>query len=117
MPYNHGAVAEEHVPIGEHDLRAAEAKFTHGKGETHHGDQGGDRMRFNGYAPIYEKYLPTVLGVADPGIAEVGILAGTGLAMWTELFPNSKVFGGCSSRLGPQGHRLGKQGTRPSKHL
>lgn len=86
--------SQEPRVIGVDDLRSAEAKFTHdAKVITRHGDLGGDRMGFNGYAPIYAKYLPHVLGATAPAIAEVGILAGTGLAMWTELFPKSKVFG------------------------
>lgn len=48
------------------------------------------------YAPIYSKYFSSVFkdGLpATPVIAEVGILTGSGLAMWSHLFPGSRIFG------------------------
>lgn len=77
----------------------AEQCFAGTKGEADHGNVGGDRMsrsRHN-YAPIYQKYLSLWLtgdpAAQPPVIAEVGILTGTGLAMWSKLFPESRVFG------------------------
>lgn len=54
--------------------------------------QGGDRMNHHGYAQHYARELvdrrdePLVL-------VEVGILRGTGLAIWSELLPNATVIG------------------------
>lgn len=54
---------------------------------------GGDRMLRHGYAPVYEKYLRTFIG--DPGLtlAEFGILKGSGLAIWCDLFPQARCIG------------------------
>jgi hypothetical protein len=55
---------------------------------------GGDRMspEHHGYAPFYEKHLAPFIG--KPVIlAEVGILRGHGLAMWSELFPEGQILG------------------------
>lgn len=62
------------------------------------GNRGGDRMasldNHHGYAAIYAKYLKPFLdnGLAI-NIAEVGILMGSGLALWCDLFPDSDVYG------------------------
>lgn len=57
-------------------------------------DAGGDRMNYHGYAEIYAKYLnPIVNKVEAPTVAETGILKCTGVAMWQDLFPKSKIFG------------------------
>ena len=53
---------------------------------------GGDRMIHHNYAPIYEKYLKKFLN-KKPSIIEVGILKGTGLAIWSKLFPLSELVG------------------------
>jgi len=80
--------------VGRAELRASEDKFGKKAIQAAHGEIGGDRMTVNGYAPIYEKYLPEISGfVASPVVAEIGILTCTGVAMWTEVFPTSKVFG------------------------
>lgn len=55
---------------------------------------GGDRMAHHGYAPKYSEYLRDFLG--DSGaltLAEFGILKGSGLAIWCELFPEARVLG------------------------
>eukprot|EP00747_Dinoflagellata_sp_TGD_P166582 gnl/TRDRNA2_/TRDRNA2_189587_c0_seq1.p1 gnl/TRDRNA2_/TRDRNA2_189587_c0~~gnl/TRDRNA2_/TRDRNA2_189587_c0_seq1.p1 ORF type:complete len:297 (-),score=37.87 gnl/TRDRNA2_/TRDRNA2_189587_c0_seq1:320-1210(-) len=79
----------------ENHLRKSEQHMAGGKiWLGAHGDAGGDRMTFNGYAPIYAKYLNIVLNqTADPGIVEVGILLCTGVAMWADLLPQSKIYG------------------------
>lgn len=82
------------------DLREAEGHFAHEGGEEAHGNVGGDRMspEEHGYAPIYAKYLTGLLHARSDdtsalAIAEVGVLTGTGLAMWQRLFPQSRIFG------------------------
>lgn len=86
------------------DMVTAEGKYVQGKRETatvadattgqiHHG---GDRMKKHGYAPIYARHIAELMkdpALKRPTIVEVGILTGTGLAMWTDLFPQSKIFG------------------------
>lgn len=56
--------------------------------------RGGDRMteKINNYAPIYSKYLSNMEN--EPSvIVEIGVLNGTGLAIWSDLFPDSRVVG------------------------
>ena len=60
--------------------------------------QGGDRMSVHGYADKYAQYLlPFVLrNILDPHpitLIEVGILKGTGLATWSDLFPGARIIG------------------------
>lgn len=60
------------------------------------GMTGGDRMLHHGYAPTYSRYLLPFLDHAAPGaanitIAEFGILKGTGLAIWCDLFTSARV--------------------------
>ncbi len=62
------------------------------------GMQGGDRMSFNlhGYAIAYSAFLKPMIEVASEKsltLVEVGILKGTGLAIWCDLFPNAKILG------------------------
>jgi len=58
------------------------------------GMTGGDRMLHNGYATKYSKYiLPYVNSNKQVTLAEVGILMGTGLAIWCDLFPNGRILG------------------------
>jgi len=58
---------------------------------------GGDRMtsRHHGYAGRYAQYLEPF--VRSPNqrlvLVEVGILRGTGLAVWSELFPAGRIIG------------------------
>ena len=55
---------------------------------------GGDRMsRFHhGYSPIYARYIRPLVG-RPVILVEVGILKGTGLATWSDLFPEGRVIG------------------------
>jgi len=57
--------------------------------------QGGDRMKseYHNYAPIYASFLKNYIGVNGINIAEVGILTGIGLAIWSDIFFNGNVFG------------------------
>jgi hypothetical protein len=62
------------------------------------GMRGGDRMArtrgSHGYAQIYARYLRPFVAVNDRlTIVELGILKGSGLAIWSELFPHSRVIG------------------------
>lgn len=55
---------------------------------------GGDRMLHHGYADDYAEFLAPFLGTDPPPVvAEFGILRGTGLAIWCDLFPRSRVLG------------------------
>lgn len=61
---------------------------------------GGDRMGPNGhfYSPVYSLVFRHLLvdmphKEFDGTIVEVGILNGTGLAMWAEVFPNAAIVG------------------------
>ena len=55
------------------------------------GMTGGDRMLHHGYGPTYARYLRPFLGGWNLTVAEFGILKGTGLAMWCDLFPDARV--------------------------
>ena len=59
------------------------------------GMQGGDRMSssYHNYAPIYAKYLQPYLNNDNIVLAEVGILKGSGCAIWSELFKNGRIIG------------------------
>lgn len=55
---------------------------------------GGDRMLHHGYADKYSKYLlPYIEGNRSVTVAEFGILKGTGIAMWCDLFTGGRVLG------------------------
>ncbi len=56
---------------------------------------GGDRMLHHGYASHYAGFLePYVKNRGDRiVICEVGVLEGTGLAVWCDLFPNARIIG------------------------
>ncbi|MBT6709385.1 MAG: hypothetical protein HOB21_05145 [Candidatus Marinimicrobia bacterium] len=55
---------------------------------------GGDRMLHHGYASNYSKYLiPFVMRGKPLTLVEIGILKGTGLAIWCELFKNGRILG------------------------
>jgi hypothetical protein len=80
-----------HVPrraVSPHDHRTTEEIASGGM-------TGGDRMFHHGYAPAYAAALAPFLAdhLAEYTIVEVGILRGTGLAMWSSLFPNARVIG------------------------
>ena len=53
---------------------------------------GGDRMIDHGYASIYSEYLQPYIG-KQLTLVEIGILKGTGLAIWCDLFPQARVIG------------------------
>jgi len=57
--------------------------------------QGGDRMSgiYHNYAPIYAKYLQPYLNNDNIVLVEVGILKGSGCAIWSELFKNGRIIG------------------------
>lgn len=57
------------------------------------GMTGGDRMLHHGYAPVYAHALKPFLGQRSLQLAEFGILKGTGLAIWCDLFPAARVLG------------------------
>lgn len=59
------------------------------------GMTGGDRMFHHGYGGIYAEYLkPFVARRSEKlTVVEAGILRGSGLALWSELFPNADVIG------------------------
>ena len=60
------------------------------------GMTGGDRMSklHQGYAKIYAKHLRPFIQREKPVVlVEVGILRGTGVAIWSELFPNGRILG------------------------
>lgn len=57
------------------------------------GMTGGDRMLHHGYGRTYARYLEPFLNQGDLTLAEFGILKGTGLAIWCDLFPAARVIG------------------------
>jgi len=58
------------------------------------GMTGGDRMLHHGYATKYSEYLlPYVHSNKQVTLVEVGILMGTGLAIWCDLFPKGRIYG------------------------
>jgi hypothetical protein len=57
------------------------------------GMTGGDRMLHHGYAAIYATFLQPFLRCREPAVAEFGVLKGTGLAIWCDLFPHGHVLG------------------------
>ncbi len=54
---------------------------------------GGDRMLHHKYAPTYAQFLKPFLNQNKLRCAEFGILKGTGLAIWCDLFPDARVIG------------------------
>lgn len=57
-------------------------------------NSGGDKMGFdrNGYAPAYSQILERWIGGA-PTLVELGAFRGSGLALWSDLFPDGHVIG------------------------
>lgn len=57
-------------------------------------NSGGDKMGFdrNGYAPAYAVILERWVGRA-PTLVELGAFRGSGLALWSDLFPDGLVIG------------------------
>jgi hypothetical protein len=60
-------------------------------------NRGGDRMSpyFHGYGETYEEFLKPLVARREERltVVEVGILNGSGLAIWCDLFPNARVVG------------------------
>jgi len=59
-------------------------------------EMGGDRMSQSGdheYAPIYSDFLSGVPTDEAHTVVETGVLGGTGLALWSDIFPKSEVYG------------------------
>ena len=54
---------------------------------------GGGHMVHHGYSKHYAKHLLPFLADNRKVIVEVGILKGTGLAVWSLLFPHAKIVG------------------------
>ncbi len=55
---------------------------------------GGDRMFHHAYAKDYARHLlPFINSVRPITVAEFGILKGTGLAIWCDLFPQGNILG------------------------
>lgn len=57
------------------------------------GMRGGDRMLHNGFARAYSTHLQHFAGLRTVCLVEVGILKGTGLAVWSDLFPEGRIVG------------------------
>ena len=60
-----------------------------------YGARGGDRMLHHGYAKHYQHHLQPYVQDRNQRIVicEFGILKGTGLAIWCDLFPNARIIG------------------------
>jgi hypothetical protein len=61
-------------------------------------NQGGDRMspHHHGYGECYQEFLRPFISPIPPQqltLVEVGILNGSGLAIWCDLFPNARIIG------------------------
>lgn len=72
--------------VSPHDPRTPEELRTGGM-------IGGDRMSRHAYALKYAQYLKRFLHKRPLVLAEVGILCGTGLAIWCDLFRNATILG------------------------
>jgi hypothetical protein len=58
------------------------------------GMTGGDRMLCHNYAKAYSRHLKRFVGLERPLVlVECGILYGTGLAVWSGLFPTATIIG------------------------
>lgn len=59
------------------------------------GMTGGDRFsrEHNAYGPAYARHLRRFLSSTAPVVVEVGVLKGTGLAVWCDLFPTGTILG------------------------
>lgn len=55
---------------------------------------GGDRMLHHGYSDRYAQYLLQIYKNKEKiTLVEIGVLTGTGIAMWCDLFKNSRIIG------------------------
>jgi hypothetical protein len=57
------------------------------------GMTGGDRMFHHFYAPHYARFLKPFFNSEPVTLIEIGILKGSGLAIWADLFPKSQIIG------------------------
>ncbi len=57
--------------------------------------QGGDRMKsqHHYYAPIYSKFIEKYIDLDNINVAEVGVLTGSGIAIWSDVFKNGTIYG------------------------
>jgi len=62
--------------------------------QKNYGGRGGDRMSENqhNYADAYSRYLANMLDKPIT-LIELGILRGTGIAIWSDLFPEGRIIG------------------------
>lgn len=72
--------------VSPHDPRTPEEPRTGGM-------IGGDRMSRHAYVLKYAQYLKRFLHKRPLVLAEIGILCGTGLAIWCDLFRNATILG------------------------
>lgn len=56
--------------------------------------QGGDRMNshYHKYSKVYSKFMESRLD-DNINLAEVGILTGSGIAIWCDIFKNANIYG------------------------
>ena len=59
------------------------------------GMTGGDRMSglYHGYGKYYSQYIKDFLDSEKIVLVEIGVLKGTGVAIWSDLFPDGRVIG------------------------
>eukprot|EP00416_Gambierdiscus_australes_P016128 CAMPEP_0171063546 /NCGR_PEP_ID=MMETSP0766_2-20121228/5729_1 /TAXON_ID=439317 /ORGANISM="Gambierdiscus australes, Strain CAWD 149" /LENGTH=233 /DNA_ID=CAMNT_0011519475 /DNA_START=137 /DNA_END=838 /DNA_ORIENTATION=+ len=59
------------------------------------GDRMGNQSGHHGFAPVYAAFINRLRaqGVEPLAVAEVGVLKGTGLAIWSEIFNQSMIYG------------------------
>ena len=75
------------IKVSSQDPRAKEEIKTGGM-------TGGDRMLYHGYAEKYQEHLSRFIQPSRRiTLIEVGILKGTGLAIWSDLFKESRIIG------------------------
>ena len=63
---------------------------------NYHSESGGDRMNifYHNFSDIYLKYLSPLKHTKEPlKSLEVGILKGTGLAVWSDYFDEKQIYG------------------------
>jgi len=91
--------SRDYFPLGSWQWLALTEKLNGGfKVGTASGlNRGGDRMSpfFHGYGETYEEFLRPFLSRREERltVVEIGILNGSGLAIWCDLFPNARVIG------------------------
>lgn len=88
IKYGAGITNVKRRKVSPHDPRTR-SQITKG------GMRGGDRMsdHNHSYQSYYAKHLQSYVGMENLVIAEIGILLGSGLALWSDLFKNSRILG------------------------